>query len=220
MENRYVSRRWLLSLGAGIPLRLKSRDSSTGRPSADESLKALMDGNQRFRLGKTSNPRRTPADFSSVASHQAPDAVIIACSDSRVPPEILFDQGVGDLFVIRVAGNVVNEAEVGLIGSMTFAVLVLGARLVMVLGHSNCGAVGAALQGNKGSLPASIGQLVGMVQTGGQKELAQAIAANVRAGVAKVKDVEPNLRRLVQKNQLMVVGGVYDLTTGRVSLLS
>jgi carbonic anhydrase len=220
MESQYVSRRWLLSLGAAIPLSLQSRDSSTGRLSADESLKALMDGNQRFLLGKTVNPRRTPADFSAVASNQPPDAIIIACSDSRVPPEILFDQGVGDLFVIRVAGNVVNEAEAGLIGSVTFAVLVLGAPLVMVLGHSNCGAVKAALDGSKGSLPASIAQLVGMVQTGGQKELSQAIAANVRAGVAKLKDIEPNLKREVQKNQLTVVGGVYDLTTGRVSVLS
>src|SRR6478735_12551429 len=146
-----MRRREFLALLPGGALAAQSQ-----RLTADEALKDLMAGNERFVTGKTLNPRQSPADFSKLASHQAPDAVIIACSDSRVPPEILFDQGVGDLFVIRVAGNVVNEAEVGLIGSVTFAVVVLGASLVMVLGHSNCGAVKAALEGNKGSLPASI----------------------------------------------------------------
>ncbi len=220
MKSQVLSRRWFLSFGAAFPLCLQSQNSPARRLTADESLKDLMDGNERFLLGKTINPRRTPADFSSMASHQAPEAVIVACSDSRVPPEILFDQGVGDLFVIRVAGNVINKAETGVIGSMAFAVLVLGAPLIMVLGHSNCGAVQAAVDGNTGSLPASIRELVGMVQTGSQKDLAQAIAANVRAGVTNAKDLEPNLNRLVRKDQLKVVGAVYDLLTGRISIVS
>jgi carbonic anhydrase len=179
-----------------------------------------MDGNERFRKGETIAPRRTPADVSAIASQQAPKAVVVGCADSRVPPEILFDQGLGDLFVIRVAGNLINPAETGVIGSMAFAVLVLGVPLIMVLGHSNCGAVAAALDGKKDSLPASIRQLVSMVQTGSQKDLSQAIAANVRAGVARAKDVEPNLNRLVQNGQLKVVGAVYDLASGRVSPVS
>ena len=96
--------------------------------------------------GKTLNPRRSPADFSKLAPAQAPDAVIVGCADSRVPPEILFDQGVGDLFVIRVAGNVVSGAGPTVKGSIAYAVVVLGAPLVMVLGHSQCGAVKAALE--------------------------------------------------------------------------
>jgi carbonic anhydrase len=216
-----LSRRLFVTLAAAAPLCSQAQNSPTRTTiTADESLKALMDGNERFRIGETITPRRTPADFSSMASQQAPKAVVVACSDSRVPPEILFDQGVGDLFVIRVAGNLVNRAEAGVIGSMAFAVLVLGAPLIMVLGHSNCGAVEAALDGKKDSLPASIRELVGMVQTGSQKDLAQAIAANVRAGVARAKDIEPNLNRLVQKDQLKVVGAVYDLVSGHVSAVS
>jgi hypothetical protein len=124
-----------------------------------------------------------------------------------------------DLFVIRVAGNIVNRAEAGVVGSMAFAVLVLGAPLVMVLGHSNCGAVEAALNGKKDSLPASIRELVAMVQTGSEKDLAQAIVANVKAGVAKAKEIEPNFNRLIQKDQLKIMGGVYDLASGRVSVV-
>ena len=179
-----------------------------------------MAGNERFLKGETIAPRRSPADFSSMALHQAPKAIVIACADSRVPPEILFDQGVGDLFVIRVAGNIVNRAEAGVVGSMAFAVLVLGAPLVMVLGHSNCGAVEAALSGKKDSLPASIRDLVAMVQTDSQKDLPQAIAANVKAGVAKAKDIEPAFHHLIQKGQLKIMGGVYDLASGRVSVVA
>lgn len=209
-----------MMLGATAPPFLRSQSSPTGRVTADEALKALMDGNERFLKGETITPRRSPADFSSMAQHQAPKAIIIACADSRVPPEILFDQGVGDLFVIRVAGNIVNRAEAGVIGSMAFAVLVLGAPLIMVLGHSNCGAVEAAISGNKGSLPASIRELVAMVQTDSQKDLAQAIAANVKAGVAKAKTIEPAFDHLIQKGQLKIMGGVYDLASGRVSAVA
>lgn len=213
------SRRVLITLGASAPLCLRSQNSPARRITADEALKALMDGNERFRKGETIAPRRTPADFSSMALHQAPKAVVIACADSRVPPEILFDQGVGDLFVIRIAGNIINRAEAGVVGSMAFAVLVLGAPLVMVLGHSNCGAVEAALNGKKDSLPASIRELVAMVQTGSEKDLARAIAANVKAGVATAKDIEPSFNRLIQKDQLKITGSVYDLASGRVSVV-
>src|SRR4051794_39405614 len=104
------------------------------RTPADDVLKELLAGNERFVAGRTSNPRQSPADFSKLASGQTPDAVIIGCADSRVPPEILFDQGVGDLFVIRVAGNIVSGAGPIVKGSIAYGVAVLGASLVMVLG--------------------------------------------------------------------------------------
>src|SRR5262249_55343126 len=116
------------------------------RMNADEALKDLMDGNERFVKGKALNPRQSPADFSKLAQGQIPDAVVVGCADSRVPPEILFDQGVGDLFVIRVAGNVIDGAGPTVKGSVAYAVVALGAPLVMVLGHSECGAVKAALE--------------------------------------------------------------------------
>src|SRR6476660_2405970 len=117
-----MRRREFLALLPGGALAAQSQ-----RLTADEALKDLMAGNERFVTGKTLNPRQSPADFSKLASGQAPDAVIVGCSDSRVPPEILFDQGVGDLFVIRVAGNVVSGAGARIRGRSAYAVVVLGA---------------------------------------------------------------------------------------------
>ena len=127
-------------------LPLSTLAAQSQRRAPDEVLKALLAGNERFVKGHASNPRQSPADFSKLASGQAPDAIIVGCADSRVPPEILFDQGVGDLFVIRVAGNIVNGAGPIVKGSIAYAAVVLGAPLVMVLGHSECGAVKAALE--------------------------------------------------------------------------
>ena len=188
--------------------------------TADESLKDLLAGNERFVAGKPLNPRQSPADFSKLATGQTPDAVIVGCADSRVPPEILFDQGVGDLFVIRVAGNVVSGAGPTVKGSIAYAVVVLGAPLVMVLGHSQCGAVKAALETKELDVPQSIRDLVGMVSTGGEKDLDRAIVANVRAGVSKLKSLEPTLTRYIETKRLKVVGGVYNLASGKVTLVA
>ena len=190
------------------------------RMTADEALKDLMAGNERFAAGKSLNPRQSPADFSKLASGQAPDAVIVGCSDSRVPPEITFDQGVGDLFVIRVAGNVISGAGPTVKGSIAYAVVVLGAPLVMVLGHSQCGAVKSALETKKQPLPGSIRDLVGLVNTGGEKDLDRAIVANVRAGVTKLKSLEPTLTQYVETKRIKVVGAVYDLASGKVTVVA
>jgi carbonic anhydrase len=190
------------------------------RLAGDEALKDLLEGNERFIAGKTMNPRRSPADFSKVASAQAPDVVIVGCADSRVPPEILFDQGVGDLFVIRAAGNVVSGAGPIVEGSITYGVVVLGAPLVMVLGHSGCGAVKAAIETKELAVPDSIRNLVRMVSTGGEKDLDRAIVANVRAGVAKLNSLEPTLARYIETKRIKVVGAVYDLASGKVTLVA
>jgi len=190
------------------------------RLTADESLKDLLEGNERFMSGKTMNPRRSPADFSKLAPAQAPDAVIVGCADSRVPPEILFDQGVGDLFVIRVAGNVVSGAGPTVKGSIAYGVVALGAPLVMVLGHSQCGAVKAALETKELAVPESVRDLVRMVSTDGEKDLDQAIVANVRSGVARLKSLEPSLTRYIETKRLKVVGAVYDLASGKVTLVA
>ena len=190
------------------------------RLTADESLKDLLEGNERFMSGKTMNPRRSPADFSKLAPAQAPDAVIVGCADSRVPPEILFDQGVGDLFVIRVAGNVVSGAGPTVKGSIAYGVVALGAPLVMVLGHSQCGAVKAALETKELAVPESVRDLVRMVTTDGEKDLDRAIVANVRSGVAKLKSLEPSLTRYIETKRIKVVGAVYDLASGKVTLVA
>jgi carbonic anhydrase len=190
------------------------------RRTGDEELKELQAGNKRFVAGRTLNPRQSPADFSKLASGQVPDAVIVGCADSRVPPEILFDQGVGDLFVIRVAGNVVSGAGPIVKGSIAYAVVVLGASLVMVLGHSECGAVKSALETKQQDLPGSIRDLVGLVDTGNERDLNRAIAANVRAGVTKLKSLEPTISQYVEAKRVKVVGAVYDLAGGKVKLVT
>src|SRR5580765_2020075 len=145
-----MRRRDILALLPASALFAQSR-----RPTADQVMKDLLEGNARFVAGQTLNPRQRPADYSKLVAGQAPDAVIIGCADSRVPPEILFDQGVGDLFVIRVAGNIINGAGPIVKGSIAYGVVALGAPLIMVLGHSGCGAVKAALETKELAVPKS-----------------------------------------------------------------
>jgi carbonic anhydrase len=198
-------------------------------PGPDEVLRKLLNGNKRFVKGETTAPRRKPEDFAKLAKGQTPLAVVVGCADSRVPPEILFDQGVGDLFVVRVAGNVVSGAGATVKGSIEYAVAELNVSLVMVLGHTQCGAIKAAMKhlSNKDTLPGAIKDLVStikpaVVKAKGQKgdELDNAIKANVGIGVERLKTLEPILANPVKKGRLKVVGGVYDLRTGRVTVIT
>src|SRR5262247_4214228 len=152
---------------AAVPVLLRSSGTEAASPSsvvpsADEMLRKLLEGNQRFVKGETTGPRRTPADFRPLAAGQQPGAIIIGCADSRVPPELIFDQGVGDLFIVRVAGNVVSGSGALVKGSIEYGVDELGVRLIVVLGHSQCGAVKAAIKhiDVKDALRGSIGDLV------------------------------------------------------------
>ncbi|HEY7392870.1 MAG TPA: carbonic anhydrase [Bryobacteraceae bacterium] len=114
--------------------------------TADTALTRLLDGNQRYARHKERHPDQSAARQKELAGGQHPFAVILGCADSRVPPELLFDQGLGDLFVIRVAGNIVDDA---VLGSIEYAVEHLGTKLILVLGHENCGAVSAAVEGGE-----------------------------------------------------------------------
>jgi carbonic anhydrase len=191
-----------------------------------EVLRDLMEGNKRFISGQTTAPRRQPSDFAAVAGGQSPEAVIVGCSDSRVPPEIVFDQGVGDLFVVRVAGNVVSGTGVLVKGSIEYAVAELHVPLTVVLGHSGCGAVKAAIQHIESSdkLPGAIRGLVDTIRPvvariKGQPGdlLENAIRANVVAGVERLKGLSPILAPAVKKGGLRVIGAVYDLRSGSVT---
>jgi carbonic anhydrase len=158
-----------------------------------------------------------------------PLAVVVACADSRVAPEIIFDQGVGDLFVVRVAGNIVANAGPLVKGSIEFAVAELGTRLILVLGHSQCGAVKAAITHIDANdrLPGSIGDLIdpirpfvkAVVGQPGDK-LANVTKANVLGGVKRLEELNPILAPLVKKGELKVVGGVYELATGRIEVFN
>jgi carbonic anhydrase len=198
------------------------------RPTPDAALKRLLDGNARFVAGRASNPCRTPADFSALAQAQYPFAAIVGCSDSRVGPEILFDQGAGDLFVVRAAGNVVRGAGAAVTGSVEYAVEELGVSLVMVLGHSNCGAVKAAIAHAEKheALPGTIGALVALVEpvlpaarARGGDLLVNAVRANVEAGVERLRTLDPVVTHAIKDGKIKVVGATYDLRTGRVAVV-
>jgi carbonic anhydrase len=194
----------------------------------DAVLQSLLDGNQRFVEGKLQHPGRSPKDFQALAEGQAPPAIILGCADSRVPPEVVFDQGVGELFVVRGAGNMVGSGPI-LKGSIEFAVGVLGARLIMVLGHTACGACDSAIKfiDDRKSLPGSIEGLVDYIRpsvraVAGQPgdKLANVTKANVLAGVKKLSELGPILPELVKSGELKIVGAIYDLATGKVELVS
>jgi carbonic anhydrase len=180
----------------------------------------LIEGNRRYAEGAPMHPRQDAERRAETAESQVPFAVVIGCSDSRVPPEIIFDQGIGDLFIIRTAGNILDE--IGL-ASIEYAVLHLGVRLVVVLGHSRCGAVEAALEGGKpgGHLDSVIEALkdtVSEVRGAGGDEHDAASRKNVHAVVERIWAGEPALRTLIAKGELEVVGAYYDLDEGTVEL--
>jgi carbonic anhydrase len=197
--------------------------------AAAEALMLLREGNNRFVSGTpvASNPRNQ-TDHSRLETRQEPFAVVLGCSDSRVPVEIIFDQGPGDLFVIRVAGNIIAPATVG---SIEFAVQQLDTRLVVVLGHNQCGAVQAALDElHKPSegLPRDwetvidcikpfIKELLGTEIAKDRDALMQhAVRANVRASANYLQNESKVLRRLIQEDGLLVLGAEYSLKTGVV----
>ncbi len=229
----YFSRRHLLKfsagavgtgvLTAGLGSKLAFPDKAVAQEdmTPDQALQGLMQGNQRFVNGKLENPRRNLARLAEVAKSQKPFAAILGCADSRVPSEIIFDQGFGDLFICRIAGNVATPEE---IGSLEFGTLVLGAKVIVVMGHKRCGAVEATIKGAQ--VPGQIASLLDAIrpaikdsesQTGDRLE--NATKANVLYQIEQLKK-SPVLSELIQKDKLKVVGGYYDLDTGMVTMVS
>lgn len=197
--------------------------------SALEALKRLQEGNKRFvSEGQTSSVTTDQGRRDELVGGQEPVAIILGCSDSRVPAEIVFDQGLGDLFVIRVAGNIVAPSQVG---SIEFAVEAFGTRLVVVLGHSQCGAVTATLNELKQpsqNLSPNLRSIVERIQPAvatllemgtdlEPDELVQhAVRANIRASVSHLRHGSRHLEQLVQNDGLLIVGAEYSLATGVV----
>ena len=197
--------------------------------SALEALERLRDGNHRFASDIRSGDTLTDhMRRSELVAGQDPFAIILGCSDSRVPAEIVFDQGLGDLFVIRVAGNIVAPSQ---IGSVEFGAELSGARLVVVLGHSTCGAVLATLeelerpQENRSPnlraivdrVRPAVEPLLATEHTNDPDALVQqAVRANIRASVKQLQHGSPILEQLIREDELRVVGAEYSLETGRV----
>ena len=194
--------------------------------SPDDALKMLLDGNARYVAAKAEHPAQSAERRMEVAKGQHPFAAILGCADSRVPPELLFDRGLGDLFVVRVAGNIADDAA---IGSIEYAVEHLHAPLVMVLGHEKCGAVQAAVDtfdqmgeapGHLGALTKPIQPAVAQAKTRGGDLLDAAIIANVANVTAQLKMSEPLLAHMLHDEQINVVGARYDLDTGEVVVVA
>lgn len=229
----HLSRRNLLKFGAGavgtgvltaglgsqlvVPDQAVAQDDMT----PDQALQRLMDGNRRFVNGKLENPRRNRERLAEVAKTQKPFASVLSCADSRVPSEIIFDEGFGDLFVCRVAGNIATPEE---IGSLEFGTLVLGSKVIMVIGHERCGAVDATIKGAQ--VPGQIATLLDAIKPAIKKtenqpgdRLTNAIKSNVLFQIEQLK-TSPVISQLIQDGKLKVVGGYYDLDTGAITLVS
>ena len=188
--------------------------------NADEALKLLKEGNIRFLDKSPKHPTPHPEDDPELHAGQHPFAIILSCADSRVPPEIVFDQGLGHLFVIRVAGNVAKDK---VIGSIEYAVKFLGTRLIVVMGHEKCGAVGAATGdadpgGHIGSILEQIKPAVYLARTQSGDPGDNAIRLNAQIVAEQLKDSQPILKPAVTELGLKVVPAYYHFD-GRVEFL-
>lgn len=211
---------------AGGPAFLRPAFAQASAVPPDEALQRLVDGNARYVAGDF-DAKDFEAGRAARAQSQHPFASILSCADSRVAPELAFDQGPGDLFVARVAGNIANDDTVA---SLEFGSAVLGSQLILVLGHTECGAVKAGISVVKdkaelpGHLPGLIAQITPAVETAmkGNPDdlLTAAMEQNVRDAMARLSGDSELLAGLIADGKLKVVGGIYDLATGKVSLLS
>jgi carbonic anhydrase len=198
--------------------------SHSDQPAAApaEAITKLKEGNGRYTSGNLQHPGQTTERRAELANVQHPFAAVVSCSDSRVPPEIVFDQGLGDLFICRVAGNVINDES---LGSIEYAVDHLGTRLIVVLGHQRCGAVQAAKEtiAAKGKAPGHIESLVTAikpaVEATAKDDLDATIKANVKNVVQALRSSTPILKAKVDSGEVQVIGGYYSLDTGAVTFL-
>jgi len=195
-----------------------------GLPTPQSVIQALKLGNARYVRDAMAHPHEHAVDRKQLVAGQHPRAVILGCADSRVPPEIIFDQGLGDLFTIRVAGNITTDE---VMGSVEYAVEHLHTPVVVVLGHENCGAVSAALHPE--GVEGHIKKLVDAIQPAVERAkglhhpqaelLHDAVEANVDIQIHHLTDDDPIVHREVLHHKVIVVGAIYDLATGRVKFL-
>ncbi|MEH2158000.1 carbonic anhydrase [Nostoc sp.] len=211
----------VLTAGLGSNLLAAEKKPVEEDITPDKALQELLDGNERFAKRKRRNPDQSYSRLVEVAKGQKPFASILGCADSRVPSEIVFDQGLGDLFVCRIAGNIATTQQ---IGSLEFGSLVLGSKVIMVVGHERCGAVEAAIKG--APVPGRIGSLLEAIKPSVESskgksgdKLENACKANILAQVEKLKS-STVLSELIKAEKLKIVGGYYDLDTGEISLVS
>lgn len=220
-----MTRRYFLSVGLALPAFAGTSRTQTP-PTGADVLRDLVAGNARFASGHAKHPHMNLRRIQELAAAQHPRAVILTCSDSRVPPELVFDQGLGDLFVVRVAGNVANNDE---IASCEYAIEHFGTPLLVVLGHSQCGAVSAVV--NHEHVPEDVGRMVAHVGEAVERvRKAQPslqgpglVAASVRENVLEtIDDLKRGCHEIsdrIRDGRLKVAGGIYNLSDGRITWL-
>lgn len=212
---------------AFTPLALAGAPGDHSAPNADQALLLLREGNTRFITGAPESPNTTPARLRDTADNgQHPFATILTCADSRIPVERLFDRGFGDLFVVRVAGNVSDTDE---IGTIEYGIGHLHTPLVVVMGHSSCGAVTAVAEGAEvhGAIAAIVDNIIPAVEwvrssrpgLADKEFISAAIEANVWRSVEDLLSHSPETRHLVQTGAVKVIGAVCDLPTGRARFM-
>ncbi|MCC8146049.1 MAG: carbonic anhydrase [Bacteroidales bacterium] len=193
----------------------------------DDPLTSLKKGNERFMSGKLLHIHQDTLKVKELVSGQNPKAVIIGCSDSRVTPEILFDQGMGDLFVIRTAGNVMGDYE---LGSIEYAADHLHTKLILVLGHSGCGAIHAMIEhAHDEKTDGYLATIIDCLKSEEEEQevlksshdvACDAVRANVIHGVKQLRECDPVLKNLYKNGEIQIMGAVYDLESGKVDFLS
>jgi carbonic anhydrase len=214
--------KFVISIFLGLLLGLSSVEQGQEQPAAaDKALRELRVGNQHHANHRYSHPHETPMRQHELTTGQNPHAIILGCADSRVPPEIIFDQGLGDLFTVRVAGNVAGTNE---LASIEYAVEHLHTPLLVVMGHQKCGAVSAAVEG--GEADGHLADLIKAIQPAVDKTkgmpgdaIENAMRKNVEMVVEQLRTSHPLLASSVKQGKLRVVGAVYSLDTGKVAWL-
>jgi carbonic anhydrase len=185
--------------------------------SPQAALDELIEGNRRFTSGRTASHRRDLVILQQMMERQEPFAAILSCADSRVPVEVVFDQTIGQLFVTRVAGNIVTPE---IVASLEYAAAVLGTNTILVMGHSRCGAVTAAIQGQ--AVPGQIGALFPYIEPAVEQagpDLEATIRANVLIQANRLRQHSPLLASLIEDGKLEVAAAYFDISTGEVTLL-
>ncbi len=230
MEPTGMTRRDLLACAGAtiaLPSLVAEAAKETAHPEgAEEALARLKEGNRRFAQGNTVHAHQSADWRKHLVGGQKPFATILGCSDSRVPVELVFDQGFGDLFIARVAGNVITT---DVVGSLEYAVAHLSTSLIVVLGHQGCGAVTAAVQALNGptrELP-GIKKLVDLIEPGipeaqpghtHEQRIDAAVEANVRFSLKQLAQ-QPDVNAIIAAKKVQLVGAVYELNTGNVRFL-
>lgn len=212
----------LLCLPSGATAKEPNHHAATSNVSSAEALARLKEGNQRFVAGKLRHPHQTAERRTELSNGQKPFAIVLACADSRTAPEVVFDQGLGDVFVVRVAGNVLNDE---IVGSIEYAVDHFGTPLIVVLGHERCGAIQAAREtiAAKEKAPGHIQSLVNAIRpavkaTAGEDAEATG-KVNILNVVKSLRESSPLLKKKIAAGTVSVVGARYKLGSGRVEIL-